>query len=98
MLEFDGADRQQHDAVNARLGLDPESGKRDRPGLPRSQTGAAKPAAEIVEAWETPDAYEQLIHGRLEQATHQSHDHRDRTRRVAHDESLTPTPYVAPGA
>ena len=67
--EFDGLDREQHNTANARLGLDPKSGKRDRPGLLRLQAPAAKPATEVFDAWETPGAYEQLIHQQLEQAT-----------------------------
>ena len=96
--EFDGLDREQHNTANARLGLDPKSGKRDRPGLLRLQAPAAKPATEVFDAWETPGAYEQLIHQQLETSDHQSRDCRVRTRRAAHAEPLNQTSYVAPGA
>lgn len=78
VFDLDGVDREQHDAVNARLGLDSD----DWPGL-RFHAGAAKPPAGVLGASETPGAQEQFMHELLERSSRQSRDCRVRTRRAA---------------
>jgi hypothetical protein len=83
VFDFDGVDREQYDAVNARLGLDPESEEGDSPACLRFQASAAKPAAGVFEVRETPSAQEQFKHERVEQAIQQNRDCRVGTRRAA---------------
>ena len=51
VFDFDGVDREQRDAVNARLGLDPETEEGDWPMCLRFHASAAKPAAGVFEVW-----------------------------------------------
>ena len=83
MRDYDGVDREQSDAVEARLRLDPESGEGERPECLRFQGGAAKPGAGVFEVWGTPGAEGQFMHERVEPAIQQSRDCRVGRPRVA---------------
>ena len=83
VFDFDGVDREQYDAVKARLGQDPESEEGDWPACLRFQASTAKPADRFFEVRETPSAQEQFTHERLEQATKQTRDCCVGTRRAA---------------
>jgi hypothetical protein len=63
--EFDGVDRESYEAVNEKLGVDPESGTGWPDGL-IFHTGAAKPGGWVVfEIWESRDAQERFLSDRL---------------------------------
>ncbi len=65
--EFDGMSRDDYDAVNEKLGIDPDGG-----GWPDgliSHTGAAKPDGLVVfEVWESRDAQDRFLNDRLRPA------------------------------
>lgn len=66
--EFDGVHRDDYDAVNEKLGIDPESGSGWPPGLV-IHVGAAKPGGWVVfEVWESKDAQERFLTDRLRPA------------------------------
>ena len=48
ILEFDGVGRDDYDAVNARLGLDPNSGEGDWPSDLLFHSGGAKPGGAVT--------------------------------------------------
>lgn len=63
--EFDGVSRDDYDAVNEKLGIDPEGGSGWPDGL-ISHTGAVKPGGLFVfEVWESKDAQDRFINARL---------------------------------
>jgi hypothetical protein len=69
ILEFDGVGREQYAAVNERLGIDPDSGQGDWPAGLRFHAGGAKPGGWVVfEVWESRDAQDRFMNGRLGQA------------------------------
>ncbi len=66
--EFDGISRDDDEAVNEKLGIDPEGGSGWPAGL-ISHTGAAKPGGLVVfEVSESRDAQEQFVNDRLQPA------------------------------
>jgi len=66
--EFDGVTRDDYDAVNEKLGIDPESGGGWPEGLIH-HTGAEKPGGLVVfEVWESKDAQERFAGERLRPA------------------------------
>jgi len=64
-FDFDGVDREQYNAVSARLGLDPES---EEATGPCSRTSARERRSRQLglRGWETPSVQEQCKHERLE--------------------------------
>lgn len=69
ILEFDGVGHEQYEAVNGRLGIDPESGQGDWPAGLLFHAGGAKPGGWVVfEVWESQRAQEDFMHGRLGRA------------------------------
>jgi len=69
IFEFDGVGREQYDAVNRNLGLDPVSGSGPWPKGLCSHVGAAKPGGwVVVEVWESKDDQEAWMQERLGQA------------------------------
>jgi len=66
--EFDGVHRDDYEAVNEKLGIDPQGGV----GLPDGlifHTGAAKPGGWVVfEVWASRDAQERFLSDRLRPA------------------------------
>jgi hypothetical protein len=69
ILEFEGVGREAYDAVNARLGIDQESGQGDWPSGLVFHAGGAKPAGWVVfEVWESRQAQEQFMNERLGRA------------------------------
>jgi hypothetical protein len=66
--EFDGVNRGDYDAVNEKLGIDPQGGSGWPEGL-IFHTGAAKPGGWIVfEVWESQQAQERFLADRLRPA------------------------------
>jgi hypothetical protein len=66
ILEFDGVGRDRYDAVNAKLGIDPESGRGDWPAGMVFHAGGAKPGGWVVfEVWESQDAQAAFMNERL---------------------------------
>ena len=66
ILEFDDVTREHYDAVNAALGLNPQTGEGDWPPALRFHSGAGKPGGWVVfEVWESQAAQEEWMHGRL---------------------------------
>jgi hypothetical protein len=66
--EFDGVHRDDYDAVNGKLGIDPERGSGWPDGL-IFHTGAAKPGGWVVfEVWESKEAQERFLNDRLRPA------------------------------
>ena len=69
ILEFEGVGRQEYDAVNKRLGIDPEGGQGDWPAGLIFHAGGAKAGGWVVfEVWESRDAQEKFMNERLAQA------------------------------
>ena len=69
ILEFDGVGREQYDAVNGHLGIDPDSGQGDWPAGLVFHAGGAKPGGWVVfEIWESKDAQERFMNERLGRA------------------------------
>ena len=69
ILEFDGVGREQYDAVNARLGINPETGAGDWPAGLQYHAGGAKPGGWVVfEVWDSQEAQGAFMQGRLGQA------------------------------
>lgn len=69
ILEFDGVGHEQYEAVNGRLGIDPETGQGDWPAGMLYHAGGAKPGGWVVfEVWESQQAQEEFMHGRLGRA------------------------------
>jgi hypothetical protein len=69
ILEFEGLGREQYDAVNAKLGIDQDSGLGDWPAGLKFHAGGAKPGGWVVyEVWESQSAQEQFMNERLGRA------------------------------
>jgi hypothetical protein len=69
ILEFDGVGREQYEAVNAQLGIDMATGQGDWPEGLLYHAGGAKPGGWVVfEVWDSKDAQERFMSGRLGQA------------------------------
>ena len=69
ILEFEGIGREEYDAVNGRLGIDPESGQGDWPAGMVFHAGGAKPGGWVVfEVWTSRQAQEQFMTERLGRA------------------------------
>lgn len=69
ILEFDDVTREQYEAVNGSLGIDPQSGQGDWPAGMRFHAGGAKPGGWVVfEVWESRKAQEQFMNERLGRA------------------------------
>ena len=69
ILEFDGVGQEQYDAVNRRLGIDPQDGQGDWPAGLIFHAGGAKAGGWVVfEVWESQQAQEQFMNERLGQA------------------------------
>ena len=66
ILEFEGVGREQYDAVNAVLGLDPDAGSGDWPEGLLFHGSGAKPGGWVVfELWESREAQERFMGSRL---------------------------------
>jgi len=67
MLEFDGLDEKDYAAVNAQLGIDPETGAGDWPaGLITHLAGIGDGAgAYVIEVWESQEAQADFMQSRL---------------------------------
>jgi hypothetical protein len=66
ILEFDGVGQAEYAAVNAKLGIDMESGQGDWPSGLLFHAGGAKPGGWVVfEVWESREAQERFMHDRL---------------------------------
>jgi len=66
VLEFDGVGREEYEAVNGHLGIDPDTGGGDWPAGLVFHAGGAKPGGWVVfEVWESKQAQEQFMTGRL---------------------------------
>jgi hypothetical protein len=69
VLEFEGVGREQYEAVNARLGIDPDTGQGDWPDGLLFHAGGAKPAGWLVfEVWDSREAQERFMNERLGRA------------------------------
>jgi len=69
ILEFDGVDLDNYNAVNARLGIDPGSGQGDWPDGLVFHSGGAKPGGWVVfEVWESKEDQAAFMEGRLGRA------------------------------
>lgn len=69
ILEFDDAGREEYEAVNGRLGIDIETGEGDWPAGLLFHAGGAKPGGWVVfEVWESRQAQEEFMNGRLGRA------------------------------
>jgi hypothetical protein len=66
ILEFDGVGRDEYDAVNARLGIDPTSGEGDWPAGLLYHAGGAKPGGWVVfEVWASTEDQQRFMDDRL---------------------------------
>lgn len=67
ILEFDGVSKDQYDAVNEKLGLDPSAGSGDWPDGLVSHTGGTTPGGglAVFEVWESQDAQARFMETRL---------------------------------
>jgi hypothetical protein len=70
ILEFQGVDQSQYDAVNGKLGIDPKSGKGDWPAGILSHVGATTDdgGLVVIELWDSKDSQESFMNGRLGKA------------------------------
>lgn len=69
LLEFDGVDRDQYDAVNGKLNIDPETGQGDWPDGLLYHAGAGKDGGWVVfEIWESQDKQADFMNNRLGRA------------------------------
>jgi hypothetical protein len=69
ILEFDGVGRDQYNAVNGQLGIDPDTGQGDWPAGLVFHAGGAKPGGWVVfEMWDSRQAQEQFMNERLGRA------------------------------
>jgi hypothetical protein len=69
ILEFNGVGREEYEAVNGRLGIDMETGEGDWPAGLLFHAGGGKPGGWVVfEVWESRQAQEQFMNGRLGRA------------------------------
>ncbi len=68
-MEFDGVGREQYEAVNARLGIDMDSGQGDWPTGLVFHAGGGKAGGWVVfEVWESKEAQGQFMNERLGRA------------------------------
>jgi hypothetical protein len=66
ILEFDGVGRAEYLAVNAALGIDAETGQGDWPDGLLFHAGGAKDGGWVVfEVWESREAQQRFMEGRL---------------------------------
>ena len=66
ILEFDGVGRDEYLAVNAALGIDAETGQGDWPeGLVFHAGGAKEGGWVVFEVWESREAQQRFMEGRL---------------------------------
>jgi hypothetical protein len=66
ILEFEGFGRDTYEAVNAQLGIDPETGEGDWPdGLEFHAGGATPNGWAVLEVWASKDSQQQFMDGRL---------------------------------
>jgi hypothetical protein len=67
ILEFSGVSREQYDAVNTILGIDPETGEGDWPAGMISHVGCegADGSALVFELWESQAAQHDFMESRL---------------------------------
>lgn len=67
ILEFDGVDAAQYEAVNSKLGIDMVSGKGDWPDGLRSHVAGTTDGGGLVvaEVWDSPAAQEAFMGSRL---------------------------------
>jgi hypothetical protein len=66
VLEFAGVTKQQYDAVNEKLGIDPATGTGDWPKGLTSHVGGTTPSGLcVVEVWESKADQEAFMSGRL---------------------------------
>jgi hypothetical protein len=73
ILEFDGLGKDQYEAVNGRLGIDPVSGQGNWPAGMLSHFGGAKPGGWVVfEVWDSKESQEQFMSERLGKALQES--------------------------
>jgi hypothetical protein len=92
--EFDGVGRDDYEAVNEKLGIDPEGGGGWPEGLIH-HTGAEKPGGLVVfEVWESKDAQERFLNERLRPALEAANVTTPPTR----VEWLTVTAHASPGS
>ncbi len=69
ILEFDGFGREIYEAVNARLGIDMETGEGNWPPGLLSHAGGPKPGGWVVmEIWETREDQARFMKDRLAEA------------------------------
>jgi hypothetical protein len=69
VLEFEGVGREQYEAVNGRLGIDPDTGQGDWPDGLLFHAGGAKPGGWLVfEVWDSREAQERFMNERLGRA------------------------------
>jgi hypothetical protein len=70
ILEFEGVTIDEYNAVNAALGIDPESGEGDWPdGLVSHSAGLNEGGHLVVmEVWDTPEHQARFMEGRLGEA------------------------------
>jgi hypothetical protein len=69
ILEFDGVGRSQYEAVNEKLGIDPETGEGEWPAGVQFHAGGAKPGGWVVfEVWESRQAQQEFMNNRLGRA------------------------------
>jgi hypothetical protein len=69
VLEFDGVGVEQYRAVNSALGIDPDTGAGEWPDGLTFHAGGAKAGGLLVfEVWESRDAQERFMQGRLGRA------------------------------
>ena len=72
ILEFEGVGQADYAAVNAALGIDVQSGQGDWPAGLRYHAGATKDGGLVVfEIWDSREAQEAFMHGRLGAALQQ---------------------------
>lgn len=67
ILEFEGVGSSQYEAVNAKLGIDPVSGKGDWPAGLRSHVAGTTDGGGLVvaEVWDSQEAQAAFMEGRL---------------------------------
>jgi hypothetical protein len=69
VLEFEGVGREQYEAVNGRLGIDPDTGQGHWPDGLLFHAGGAKPGGWLVfEVWDSREAQERFMNERLGRA------------------------------
>ena len=69
ILEFDGIGKREYEAVNGRLGIDPETGQGDWPAGLAFHAGGEKPGGLVVfEVWESQAAQAAFMNDRLGRA------------------------------